>query len=240
MEDEEAGVAGDGREGQRPHPQAGAVGEVGDPGAGVGGEHPHGRVAGVAVLGVPDGEEVAVVAQRGGLGVPVPGVQEDGRGRRGERAEEDLVDRRPVIRVAASDDAGAVAREVQPGTVRRGQRDRGLGRPARRRAEALTPPHAVLVAVGVVEPPQPVARRVDGRLGRAGGPVGGREEQARARLPGVHLGPPVDRRDDAGAVRRVACPLRHLDLAGPEPLLPGRRRPAAVRPVAERAAVRRT
>src|SRR5699024_7732442 len=93
--------------------------------------------------------------------------------------------------------------------------------------ERLAPPPAVLVAGGVVEPPDPLTGRVDRGVGGAAGPVGGAHQPPCGRRPGMHLLHTAGAGDQHGPVRCGLRPLRQLHPRGAEPALPVRRGPVA-------------
>src|SRR5699024_9693897 len=155
------------------------------------------------------------------------GVQQPWIGPGTTRAHAHGMDLRAVALIAAADDGGAVLAQPQAGVVGGSQRNRRLGDGFGGAVEGLTPPPAVLVAGGVVEPPDPLTGRVDGGLGGAAGPIGGAHQPPRRRRPGMHLLHTVGAGDQHGPVGGSLRPLRQVHPRGPEPSLPVRRRPVA-------------
>ena len=88
------------------------------------------------------------------------------------------------------------------------------------RPERLAPPDAELVAVAVVEPPEPLAAGVDRRVRRALLAPGGLHQHVPGAVPAVHLEDAVRRRHDGGAVGAVAGPVGQADTRGAEAALP--------------------
>ena len=217
--DEQARVAVDGGEAEDLQAQlAGAalgVVEVGDRGA-VRAQDAQRRVHRVAVLGVLDGDERAVVgevADAGRLAVAVDlhrvlaGAHEvDGRA--------------VLVRGTAHDRRTPVTAEGETGRI--GGVQAPGGRFVRAAREGLAAPHAELVAVLVVEPPDPRAVRGQHAVRRAVGPVRHLALLARRPVPGVQLVRPGRVRDEQGAVRRVLRPVGQGHPGRPKALLPVR------------------
>src|SRR5699024_7961343 len=174
-----------------------------------------------------DRHQRVVMTQSRHLGVLAMGVQQPriGPGATGTHAHG--MDLHAVVLVAAADDGGAVLAQQQARVVGRSQQNRRFGVGLRGAVERLAPPPAVLVAGGVIEPPDPLTGRVDRGLGGAAGPVGGPYQPARRRRPGMHLLHAVGTGDQHGPVGGSLRPLRQLDPWGAEPALPVRRRPVA-------------
>ena len=147
-------VAGDRRETERVQALARAVPQVGDRARVGQPQHAQRRVARVAVLAVGEDHEGLVTGQVADVRLLDVGVDLARRAVGGDGVHPDAV---PVV--AAADDRYAVAEGQAAGV--RGLQPRRVDRGSWGRAERLPTPHAALVAAVVVEPPQPLAGRVD-------------------------------------------------------------------------------
>ncbi len=215
--DEQAGVAVDRREAQDLQaqllPAALGVVQLGDLAA-VAAQDAQRRVHRVAVLGVLDRDQGAVVgevADARRLAVPVDL-------RRGLARVREVDGRTVLVRRAADHRRAPVPAEGEARRV--GGVQAGHGRLVRAAREGLAPPDAELVAVLVVEPPDPLAVGREHAVRRAVGPVRDLALLAARAVPGVQLVRPRRVRHEQGAVRGVLGPVGQRHPRRPEPLLP--------------------
>ena len=215
---QQPGVAGHRREGQRGQPLARAVGLVGDRGDGpVGGEphHAHRRVARVAVLGVPDREQRLVLRQRPDVRVLRMRVHDLGPAAVARDPD-------PAAVVGRRPDGDDRPADLQPGgvpVVNAG--DRRLWRRVFGSAgERLRDPVPELVAVGVGEPPHRRAVRREGGRVRAAASVGDAAVGVGRPVPHVDLGGAARVRRIDAALRRIPRPPRSRHPRGGEPRPP--------------------
>ncbi len=170
----------------------------------------------VAVLRVLDGDQRTVVrevADAGRLAVPV-----DQRGLVTGAGE---VDRRTVlVRGAAHHRRSAVAGQGHP--CRIGRFEARYRRFVGAALEGLAAPDAELVAVLVVEPPDPLPVRGEHTVRRAVRPVRDLALLARRTVPGVQLIRPRRVRHEQGTVGCVLRPVGQGHAGRPEALLPVR------------------
>ena len=179
VQQQEPGVAGHGGEAERGEGLAGAVGLLGDRAPVGHPHHPDVRVAGVAVLGVADREQGLVLGEA--ADARVLGVGVDHLGGAVAAAHPD-----PGARVGR----GARRDDRAPDVEARGvpvldARERGLVVAAR---ERFGDPVAVLVAVGVGEPPHQLAVGREGGGVGAAGSVGDAAVEVGRAVPDVDLG----------------------------------------------------
>ena len=147
----------------------------------VGAHDPQRHVPAVAVLAVVDARRADSSSDRS-IDVGVLGVRVQHARLAAGHAQ---VDARAAVLGRAADHREAAGADGEPGRV--GRLQVGRRRRVGAAAERLALPHPELVAVGVGEPPDPLARRVDAAHPGAVGAVGDLAVRAGRAVPGVDL-----------------------------------------------------